>query len=239
MCSSDLEVSGLHRRVRYQAFIRLSTRGGTTDGEQSAPILTTAAPEVPVTGHLTASGPDQLTATVDDVAGRDWDKVRVILWSDGIYLEEAQVLPGQSVTFTRFAGFADQSGYRALFNTSMTGIANTPAGDKRAVKGQDSPERIYAFGTPKLMDVRLSGYAGDQSWNIDHGWVDANGTSEGACRTEPDRPQHGLQPNSTRNRTDLDTSFDRSRRGTGPISRRSTTRPVTSKIGRASCRERV
>lgn len=174
------EVSGLHRRVRYQAFIRLSTRGGTTDGEQSAPILTTAAPEVPVTGHLTASGPDQLTATVDDVAGRDWDKVRVILWSDGIYLEEAQVLPGQSVTFTRFAGFADQSGYRALFNTSMTGIANTPAGDKRAVKGQDSPERIYAFGTPKLMDVRLSGYAGDQSWNIDHGWVDANGTSEGA-----------------------------------------------------------
>ena len=163
-------VTGLNKRTNYVASVRVTTRGGVTQGPESAAVFTSAAPVVPVGGTLTANSANQLLLQIDNPDGRDWDWAGATLYQDGVPVGgEVSVQPGGSHVF-------QATGYGSSYTVQLVGVASYGAVGKRAQSAQGTNEAT-PYGTPQIINAEGIGWVEDQQVQIDTGEIQPNGTS--------------------------------------------------------------
>lgn len=156
-------------RTPYQVVIRIETRGGSSTSAPSAPVSTTAAPQHPAPGTLTASAANTLTFTLGGNADQDWDYAAVVLELGGATVAtHPQLAPGASATFT-----VDQ--YSAGYVVKTQAFAQAATGDKGGAVWTSEP--VTAFGAPRLVGVSLNRTADGNVALLHPGSIEANGTS--------------------------------------------------------------
>jgi len=158
-------ITGLSRRTEYRVFVRITTRGGTTDGPSSSSVTTTAAPENPATGTISASAPDTITFTLGGNSGQDWDYALVELVGTG--QQPVSLQPGESHRFT-------VSDYYTDVHVRTTAVASANSGPKTGATWDSESARAY--GTPTI-GVTHVGYTTDNKAVFRVGSVQANGTN--------------------------------------------------------------
>jgi len=166
-------MDNIPNRVPFRVYVVAVTRGGSSVRSQPSEVtLATGRPEVPATGKVVASGPEQVTVSIDKPANGEYDQAVVEIFENGQLVGRGEWVPaGTSKEFKVNPG-------KEIVARARPFSQATPGVEKYAdMQYVTEIGKVKSYGRPSF-NVSIPSIADNVSWEFEISDVNVPGSDK-------------------------------------------------------------